>query len=379
MSHTQLEHVGSCDVAVIGGGFYGAYLAQKMSGDVVLLEREPDLMTQASYANQARVHNGYHYPRSVLTALRSRVNFARFVKEFREAIEDSYKSIYAVPRRFSKVTASQFFDTMTRIGAPISRADTAVSKLFDPAYIESVFLTEEYAFNADVIRELLRERLVQSDVDVRLSTSVTAVDAGKDGGPVRIKYSGRDGAGTLQAKDVICCTYSDLNRPGDAAGLDRVPLKHELAELALVEAPDALQGLGITVMDGPFFSLMPFPARQLHSLSHVRYTPHGCWYEHESDSAPAETGTHYGDRKTSFPHMLRDASRYVPSIVDCQYVESLWQVKTLLPRSERDDSRPILFRPNHCMRGYHLVMGGKIDNVYDVVDVARPVIKNLGV
>ena len=30
---------------------------------------DADLMQRASYANQARVHNGYHYPRSLLTAL----------------------------------------------------------------------------------------------------------------------------------------------------------------------------------------------------------------------------------------------------------------------------------------------------------------------
>jgi glycine/D-amino acid oxidase-like deaminating enzyme len=65
----------SCEAAVIGGGFYGLYLAEYLAarvGRVLLFEREPGLMRRASYANQARVHNGYHYPRSVLTALRSR-------------------------------------------------------------------------------------------------------------------------------------------------------------------------------------------------------------------------------------------------------------------------------------------------------------------
>ena len=31
--------------------------------------------------------------------------------------------------------------------------------------------------------------------------------------------------------------------------------------MALVEAPPELDGLGVTVMDGPFFSMMPFPSR----------------------------------------------------------------------------------------------------------------------
>jgi hypothetical protein len=66
--------------------------------------------------------------------------------------------------------------------------------------------------------------------------------------------------------------------------------------------------------------------------------------------------------------MVRDAARFLPELAKCEYRYSLWEVKTVLPRSESDDSRPILFRPHHGIANYHVVMGGKIDNVYDVAD-----------
>jgi hypothetical protein len=72
--------------------------------------------------------------------------------------------------------------------------------------------------------------------------------------------------------------------------------------------------------------------------------------------------------------MWRDAARYIPILEETRYLESIWEVKTVLPRSETDDSRPILFRPNHGVKGYHCIMGGKIDNVYDAVSE----IDNLG-
>jgi hypothetical protein len=65
---------------------------------------------------------------------------------------------------------------------------------------------------------------------------------------------------------------------------------------------------------------------------------------------------------------VRDAARFLPALAKCEQHGSLWEVKTVLPRSETDDSRPILFRPNHGAPNYHVVMGGKIDNVYDVAD-----------
>ncbi len=81
------------DAVVIGGGFFGCqlslYLKQYMKA-ILILEKESDLLQRASFANQARVHNGYHYPRSILTALRSRVNFPQFVNEYRECIASNF-------------------------------------------------------------------------------------------------------------------------------------------------------------------------------------------------------------------------------------------------------------------------------------------------
>ena len=66
--------------------------------------------------------------------------------------------------------------------------------------------------------------------------------------------------------------------------------------------------------------------------------------------------------------MIRDVRRYMPLMAGCKYHGSLWEIKTVLPRSETDDSRPILFRPHHGIRNHHVVMGAKIDNIYDAVE-----------
>ncbi|MGL6095253.1 MAG: NAD(P)/FAD-dependent oxidoreductase [Fimbriiglobus sp.] len=362
------------DGVVIGGGFYGLAVAELLAGAgagrVLVCERGPELMGRASYANQARVHNGYHYPRSVLTAVRSRANFPRFVAEFAPAIDSSFDKVYAVARRFSKVSADQFAEAMRRIGADIRPAPDRIAKLFDPAYIEAAFLTREYAFNAVTLRDIMATRVRRAGVTVRLNTTVMAVRGGP-GDTVRVETTGPDGNRVLTAGQTFCCGYAMTNAPGVGGGLPAVPLKHELAEMALVEVPDALRGLGVTVMDGPFFSLMPFPARGLHTLSHVRYTPHAHWFDGPGDYRPAYDVFAAAPKRTAFPHMVRDAARYLPLAGGCVYRDSLWEVKTVLPRSEADDSRPILFRPHFGIPNYHLVMGGKIDNIYDLAAVVR--------
>ncbi|HEY3787896.1 MAG TPA: FAD-dependent oxidoreductase [Urbifossiella sp.] len=363
------------DALIIGGGFYGLYLAEFLASRlrrVLLCERGDEPMRRASYGNQARVHNGYHYPRSVLTALRSRVNFPRFVEEFRPAVRTDFEKIYAIPRQGSKVTAEQFAESMKRIGAPIAPAKDDVKELFDRALIEEVFQVREYAFDSTVLRRLMLERIRRAGVELRVNTDVRRIES-RPGGSIGIDLASEGCqspvAARVMAGMVVNCTYSQTNAVAAASGIPLIPLKHEQAEMALVEVPAKLQGLGITVMDGPFFSCMPFPPRGLYTLSHVRYTPHGHWFDDgEQPHRPAYEMFDAAEKRSAYSHMIRDAARYLPALAKCEYRDSLWEVKTVLPRSESDDSRPILFRPHHGIPNYHVVMGGKIDNVYDVAD-----------
>jgi glycine/D-amino acid oxidase-like deaminating enzyme len=163
---------------------------------------------------------------------------------------------------------------------------------------------------------------------------------------------------------VFNCTYSSTNRVLAASSLTTIPLRHELTELALVRVPPPLESRAATVMCGPFFSVMPFPARGLHSLSHVRYTPHGAWLDRGKGSeAPARDVT---PATTNVERMRRDAERYLPALHEVTYVESLWEFKTVLPSSDVDDSRPILFRRDPAVPNVISIVGAKIDNIYDV-------------
>lgn len=352
------------DFLIVGGGFFGCILAAELSAagrKVVLCEKEADLLQHASYFNQARVHNGYHYPRSVLTALRSRVNFPRFCADFRGCVVDDFTKLYAVPRRFSKVTARQFRQFMERIGAPIRTARAGFARLLDPEWVEEVFEVVEYAFDAVALKELSLARMEAAGVEFHRGVEVTRVSPAPQG--IRIETT----AGGTEAGQVLNCTYSQINGLLTASGLERIRLKHELTEMALMRPPEELEKVGVTVMCGPFFSFMPFPPRGLHSLSHVRYTPHCSWQDGEGPYRDAHAWFAGAEKRTKVEHMVRDAARYLPALRRAEYRDSLWEVKTVLPLSEVDDSRPILFRRDQGLKGLTCIMGGKIDNIYDAL------------
>lgn len=358
------------DVVVVGGGFFGcqvAALARKYADKVVVVEAADRLLTRASYHNQARVHNGYHYPRSILTALRSRVNFPKFCADFGDCVVSDFDKYYAVAREQSKVTASQFATFCQRIGAPLEPAADQVTRWFDPDRIEMVWKTREYAFDSLKLAERMNQLLAEHQVQVQLSTVAKHIEPDADG--VRVQLHHALGAvETIRARWLFNCTYSSLNFVLAAAGRPPIPLKHEITEMALVAVPTELHKVGVTVMCGPFFSIMPFPPRGLHSFSHVRYTPRAAWLER--DGLPYHTGLplQVADFKvrSAFVLMQRDAARYLPLLRQLEHVDSLWELKTVLPQSEGNDSRPILFRPDGLWPRLVSVMGGKIDNIYDL-------------
>lgn len=362
----------SYDVLVIGGGFYGAYIAEhfaKMGKSVTLCEKEDNLMLRASFSNQARVHNGYHYPRSILTALKSRISFPRFNEEFKECIDDSFDKYYLIGKSLSKITASQFQGFCKRIGAPCEPASKSIKGLINQKLVENTFKTIEYAFDAVKLRKTMFIRLQNAGVKIMLSTTVESVKKSDSGLQVTLTTL-LDEPLNIRAKQVFNCTYSMINSVTSKSELDTIPLKHEMTEICLVDVPVELKGIGITVMCGPFFSTMPFPSTDFHTFSHVRYTPHYDWF----DKSGVDFFDGHNYHATSKHHsawrkMQQDAARYIPILSECEYKSSLWEVKTILPQSEADDSRPILFKQNYGLKGFHCVMGGKIDNIYDVIDV----------
>lgn len=356
------------EIIIIGGGFYGCCLALLMRNyykDVAIVERSNNILLRASAINQARVHSGFHYPRNLTTAYRSLVNFPRFTLDFRHAIIDDHIKLYAIARSGSKVNASRFFRMFKDMKAEIEPAKAEYSRMFSKKLIEQTFQVREYIFDSNRLRALLKEHLTKKKIHILYETEVQSVNQHKDGESV----IAIDCKGTFyEARQVFNCSYSRINILMQNSGLPLLPLKHEITEICLVDVPNILKKFGITVMDGPFFSIMPYPTENLHSLTHVRYTPHASWVDedklidgyHKLNEQPIDT---------NFIYMRNDAQRYLPMISQVEHRKSFYEVKTVLRRNEIDDGRPILFHEHYGLRNFHVVLGSKIDNIYDLLEV----------
>jgi glycine/D-amino acid oxidase-like deaminating enzyme len=359
----------SYQFVVIGGGFFGCavalHLRRRGFEHVALIEREPQLLARSSYRNQARVHNGCHYPRSYLTASRSRINMPRFCREYGPAVRKDFTMLYAIAAERSRVTPHQFERFMRDIGVPYETAGSGYASLFDPVRIAGVYIVEEYAFDARRLREYFAAQLTIAGVHVLLGSQVIQVIPKAGDAGLLLIVATQAGRRHVEAEGAFNCTYSCLNYVVKR-GEKMTPLKHEMAEIALVDVPSVLAGLGVTVMDGPFFSCMPFPAEDCHSLTHVRYTPQGFSVDRDGRYDPTRDLDRRG-AGSRVHYMIADASRLMPCVRSVRWRRSLFEVKTVLANNEADDGRPVLLRREPSHPRLFSVLGAKIDNVYDIL------------
>jgi glycine/D-amino acid oxidase-like deaminating enzyme len=344
-------------VAVIGSGFYGlaigTFLARK-GFEVAIFEALGRPGLGASWVNQARVHGGYHYPRNQVTGMRSRISQSRFVADYGSAVFSDFQSIYAIASIGSKVTSGQFEAYCQRIEAPFDRVPLNYGDLdWNPRLIDSVYLVDEPAFDVERLVEVSLDKFLAAGGVLNLNSTVDWVEELPNG----YQLSSSDKKELYDA--VFDVTYSKLGRLFEPASSMRRKIKLERSEIAFFKPPRRLAKVGITVMDGPFFSFMPFPTNRMHTLTHVTYTPREIQDDILSESSVEDV--------SNWKKMIRDATRLLPCIEESQYHSSVFTDKAVLHDSEDTDGRPIVIRKSGCKALYFSVLGAKIDNIYDAL------------
>ena len=366
------------DRIIIGAGLYGLYAALhcgKRGEKVLVIECEEHSFMRATYINQARVHMGYHYPRSLSTAIKSAGYYRRFLEDYEFSIHDTFEQIYATSGKFSWTDAKEFRKFCR--DAKIRCEDVAVNKYFNEGMCDGAFLTEECTYDAHILRDyFLVEISKYANIILSYQTEITKIEKGTDRFCV---YTNR---GTFESDFVLNATYASTNQIlNKVIGEKYAPfsIKYELCEVILCKVNSLLEEIGITVMDGPFFSIMPFGRTGYHSLTSVTFTPHMTSYQEspkfacQQESGSYCTPEHLGNCNTcptqpesAWNYMSQLARKYLRSDYQFTQCQNLFSMKPILKAAEIDDSRPTVVRIHATQPTMISVLSGKINTVYDL-------------
>lgn len=366
------------DKLIIGAGLYGLYAAlycAKKGQHVTVIETDEEPFSRATYINQARVHMGYHYPRSLSTAMKSAGYFKRFVEDFSFCIRFDFQQIYATSGHFSW-TDAQEFNKFCRDGQ-IPCEPLPVNKYFNEGCCDGAFLTKEYTYDAHILRDYFLAELDRyKNVELCCGRKIQHIEKTEDSYEIYALYQGKEEC--YEAPFVLNATYASVNQV--LSLLEAAPsfgLKYELCEIILCSVNDKLKNIGLTVMDGPFFSIMPFGKTGFHSLTSVTFTPH-MTSQSDTPQFPCMEGTDCGKGilencnecknrpESAWEYMAALVRKYVRAEYQFCYEKSLFSVKPILKASEIDDSRPTVIKHASKKPVFLSVLSGKINTVYDL-------------
>ena len=368
------------DKIIIGAGLYGLYSALfccKQGQHILVLECDDAPFKRATYINQARVHQGYHYPRSISTAMKSAGYFERFNRDYAFCVNKEFDQIYATSSQYSWSDGKQFKEFCKAANIPCE--ELHAGNYFKNGMCDGVFRTREYTYDAMILKEYLLEELKKFStlVTIKYGAKIVAIEKNIDSYVIK-EESGEEHCSSF----VLNSTYAGTNQILEMAGFEKFGIKYELCEIILCNVNEKLKNVGFTVMDGPFFSIMPFGKTGYHSLTSVTFTPHTTSY----DEVPTfvcqkESEGHCSTKRlgncndcpakpvSAFPYMANLARKYMLDDYEFEYSKSLYSMKPILMSSEIDDSRPTVIRAYSKNPTFVGVLSGKINTVYDLDEV----------
>jgi len=330
-------------VAVIGAGIFGITAALKLDStfDVDLFEKNTDILQNASSINQYRLHRGYHYPRSVDTAISAKRGTDTFLKEY-DCEVDGNNQYYAIAARQSKVNTSKYESFMSSINLDFKKVDT---DLINGESIESIYAVDETLFDPTKLYNICKGKLNNSNINIRLGSEFL------DDMVPEYDY-------------IINCTYANIN------SFSEKPQNYqfELCEKPVVKLPKKYKGIGIVVMDGPFMCIDPYSDTDYHVMGNVVHAIHSTnigKYPHIPDEFKdlINNGIIKNPPITNIDKFKESVKEFLNDIDEIEHIGSMYTIRTVLSDRDYDDARPSMVRKE--TDSSYSIFSGKISTAVD--------------
>lgn len=354
----DLDMSSQYDVAVIGGGIFGvevALAAASLGLTVKIFEAKDSIMAGASKNNQNRLHLGFHYPRDLETGRQSIRGFYDFKEKYHDCVMGQFDNAYFIANEGSLTSPENYLKFCNDLG--LNYKEIEIQNF--PVEIHGVdfgILCEEVVYDSSLIKSSVLRELEQSNVSIALKTSIH--DAQLNHGGINLIDCHGD---VTSAQVVINATYSDINRLTQKLGYDISENQYEYTAVPIIELD--IPPFGVTIMDGPFFTLLPYGKSGKYLLYGVNNSvirrvtsqqmPH-TW--HEPKTSPfnsLDKGRFFEDMKTA-------VASFMPIINQSKLSGFLQGPRMVLAKNDDTDARPSVI--NVFEDKYMTIFSGKIDH-----------------
>lgn len=350
------------NVLVIGAGLFGACIANELShtNKVTLIEKDSAIMKHASKANHNRIHFGFHYPRSTLTAKQSLEGLVSFLIKFNDAIVSDFPNYYSIASEGSHVSAREFKNFCDEVGISYIE-EFPDQKFLNKLKLESCFRVREPVFDFNILKQKVESMVFGSkNIDVKLLTTIADAVERKEG--YFVKFSD----GTSDEFDfVINATYANLNAVNEQFGIEKQKLL--LEDVIIPHFVYQMQPHGLTIMDGEFCTIMPRGKDKNTSLLyHVKHSvlKRGSSIEEISQNRLV-------DETDIVKKIYEDSTTYMPFLRDAKHIATYRTVRAVF--ENKSDARLSEIQ-TYENKNYISVLSGKISTATKIALQLRQMI-----
>ena len=250
-------------ICIIGGGFYGCYIAKKIKENfkninIEIYEKNSSLINEAGKNNQYRLHLGFHYPRSAETIKQTQEGSKIFIKEFKNFISKPKKNIYLIHK--NSLTSFKSYKNIFRRKKIFFKEINLknIDFLKNVQNYEGAINTNEKVILLDKLIPFLKKN-IHKNCKINFKSEIKKINSKK--GEIYDRYN--------QVKKfdlIINTTYTNPN----LGAKKKFKIKYEIA--GMVKIKNTLKNTAITIMDGQFVSIYPRSKNEA-SISSVKFTP----------------------------------------------------------------------------------------------------------
>ena len=334
---------------VVGAGIHGisAALALARKGlEVEVLERRDSVLAGTSASTHNRAHRGYHYPRCMETAAECTRGLEYFETHYSSSLYYPRASYYAIEKDSSCSSTDQFIQFCEEAGIPYEMKwpDAAV---LDRSLIECCLLVPEPHFNLLTLKEILLRRVQELNIRIHVQAEIVA---GTKTSSSEFEVTTRSGQ-VFRPNIVVNAAYAFANNVLTLFGIADGLTKYRLQDTEIVVARVSGELPALTVMDGPFISVVPYVGHDrcvlvydvVHSV--IRETQ---GYQFSESNVPG----------SNWEKMVEHGLMYYPFMRDLRYVQSLRGFRPI-PLEERKDGRKTRLVTHPSIDGLYSIQEGK--------------------
>ncbi|WP_162901516.1 hypothetical protein [Breoghania sp. L-A4] len=284
-----------------------------------------------------------------------------------------FPNAYFVSSEGSNVNFAEYLDFCRKANLKTDEIDLDD---FKPSLrnVSGGIYTDEVVYDSRILKYLVSSDLDRNNVAVLFDSNVSSVEESIDGFVLKADNV------TINARSIVNCTYSSFNSFNESLGVSLTDLQYELTVVPIVKWRSEKPPVGITVMDGRFFTILPFGKSGQYLLYHVDHTVRDTFIGRNYPKKWKSPREAIGDdaARDAYEQMVRSSSHWLPDISSAEYIDFLATVRVVLAGVDSTDRRPSLIEKLETKHPFYTVFSGKIDHsIWVASDLAGRLMQEL--